>query len=129
MRKTLFQVIRFGVVGVIATTTYFLMGQGLNYTTTLNALQIHVVAFAVSIIISYLGHAHFTFGISGRQPMIRFVVISVVLFCASSGLTVMLSDRLGISNAWIVTVITIVYPVCSFLLHRFWTFKLPHNSQ
>ena len=123
MRQTLWQVIRFGVVGVAATATYFCTGFGLSHFSTFSALQIHLSAFVVSVVVSYVGHAYFTFGVSGKKPMLRFAGITGILFGASSLLTVILTELFAVSRFWNVVVITITYPVCSFLLHRFWTFK------
>lgn len=120
-----FLFIRFNIIGILATGAYFFSGMALGYYTGLSPLYVHFKAFAISIIISYLGHAYFTFGISGPRYVIRFVVITGLLFCASTVLTAVLSHVFSVQEFWLILIVTAVYPVFSFLLHSIWTFKKP----
>ena len=125
MLKTLLLFVRFNIVGILATVSYFASGMGLGASTDMSPLTIHLLAFFVSIVVSYLGHAYFTFKRSGPRYLLRFAVITGVLFAASTALTVVMADMFHLSELWTVTVVTIAYPVFSFLLHTLWTFKDP----
>lgn len=129
MRETILQLVRFGIVGISATITYFCTGMALSYLTALHPLVVHVLAFLISLAVSYLGHAHFTFGVAGTRYVIRYAIITGVLFAASSLLTVIQTQIFSLSSSLNVTIITFIYPIFSFLLHRFWTFKHPAESE
>lgn len=124
----LFQFVRFNIVGILATACYFCVGMALELLSDLTPVQVHLCAFGVSIVLSYLGHSRFTFGVSGRRYLIRFIVITAILFGSSTLLTRLLSDNEAVPQILIVGIVTVAYTVASFLLHSLWTFTEPRSQ-
>lgn len=122
-------ILRFNIVGVLATALYFALGLSLSGATDYSSLTVHVIASLISIAVSYLGHSYFTFQATGPRYVIRFAIITAVMFLASTALTFILAEVLAIKQFWTVTTVAIAYPICSFLLHNLWTFKKPDNTQ
>lgn len=116
---------KFNIVGLLATGSYFVAGMALAYALTLSALSVHLIAFAVSLAVSYCGHTWFTFGVSGTRYLMRFAIVTGLLFVASTGLTVGLARIFALPNTWLVVIVTVTYPVLSFVIHSLWTFKKP----
>jgi putative flippase GtrA len=75
------EVVRFAVVGLSATAIYFLAFNAVSYGTTASPVIANMVAFGLSLTVSYLGHKHVTFRAVGRHAVYlpRFVAITAVL--------------------------------------------------
>lgn len=124
------QVVRFGIVGIIATGVF------LASTVACSAAPLSMsptastgVAMLVSILVSYLGHYFFTFAVAGahhRSRLPRFLLVSLALAAAHTGLAHVLT-RLGASAAVISISICISYPFFSFMLNRQWVFRSPES--
>lgn len=124
------RLVRFGLVGVLATS--------INLLTTLGLAQVGVafglaslVAFAVSLIASYLGHTLFTFKASAPhlRSVPRFVATTLVLVvvCATSAHVLVEWAQL---TPWLVAGgVAIFYPIASYAMHRFYTFTDPDPAE
>jgi putative flippase GtrA len=121
------QLFRFGVVGVVATASYYLMM--LLFMNLLRAPlpQTHAMATILSLLVSYIGHHSVTFEAEGRHPYYfrRFCISSVALFCLSSTFLWGATTALMISSETAVGMVALGYPVASFALHRIWSFRSP----
>lgn len=123
------QVVRFAVVG--------LTGTGIYYVTALIALNAglsvevaHVVAFAVSIVFSYVAQKMVTFRVRGshRRSIGRFVASTAII--AGSQFALVLGLRhLSIPALVLFAISSVYYPVASFCFHSLWTFKKKADSQ
>jgi putative flippase GtrA len=123
------QVVRFSVVG--------LAGTGIYYVTALIALDAglsvevaHVVAFAVSIVFSYVAQKMVTFRVHGnhRRSIWRFSVSTAII--AGSQFALVLGLRhLSIAAPVLFAISSVYYPVASFCFHSLWTFKKKANSE
>ena len=82
MQKLLAQIMKFGVVGVIATVIDFGIMNLLHYGLGLNILIANTSGFIISLIFNYLASMKYVFahkeGISRRREFIIFVVLSVI---------------------------------------------------
>ena len=81
MQKLLAQIMKFGVVGVIATVIDFGIMNLLHYGLGLNILIANTSGFIISLIFNYLASMKYVFahkeGMSRRREFIIFVVLSV----------------------------------------------------
>ena len=59
------EIIRFALVGFVATTTYFVTFNAASYGVLASPAIANLVAFALSLAVSYLGHKHMTFKATG----------------------------------------------------------------
>ena len=117
------QVVRFAVVG--------LTGTGIYYVTALIALNAglsveiaHVVAFAVSIVFSYMAQKMVTFRVHGShgRSIWRFALSTAII--AGSQFALVLGLRhFSIPAPVLFAVSSVYYPVASFCFPSLWTFK------
>lgn len=120
------EMLRFGLVGIAATAAYFMTSLTLVYAGfRIDPTTASVGAFALSILVSYFGHNHFSFRVGGRHMVYlpRFLSVSLILMCLSSGATYALDRFAGMPAYAITTAITVSYPVLSFILSRWVTFR------
>lgn len=117
------QILRFGGVGIACTALYFGLGQA-SLLLGFGVQSAHLVAYAVSLLASYLAQKRITFGVRRQHGtyLLRFAMATAVLGLAAYLLVVFLED-LDLAEHWIISVNTLVYPAGSFLMHHFWTFR------
>ncbi len=118
------QLIRFGLVGGLATLTHVLVAITVRALFQAPPQAANLVGFAAAVVLSYLGHARFTFGVdtqSGAQAW-RFVMLSGLSLLLSSGAVWMITDRLGYPFPLAMAAVTVLVPVGSYVAMRFWVF-------
>ena len=100
MQKLLAQIMKFGVVGVIATVIDFGIMNLLHYGLGLNILIANTSGFIVSLIFNYLASMKYVFahkeGMSRRREFIIFVVLSVIGLGLNDGIVLTLNAGLGL---------------------------------
>lgn len=96
MQKLLAQIMKFGVVGVIATVIDFGIMNLLHYGLGLNILIANTSGFIISLIFNYLASMKYVFahkeGMSRRREFIIFVVLSVIGLVLNDGIVLVLND-------------------------------------
>lgn len=99
MQKLLAQIMKFGVVGVIATVIDFGIMNLLHYGLGLNILIANTSGFIISLIFNYLASMKYVFahkeGMS-RREFIIFVVLSVIGLALNDGIVLALNAGLGL---------------------------------
>ncbi len=114
---------RFGAVGATATLLYLGVSLAL-LRAGLVPQAANLAAFAAGTAASYLGHYFFTYR-SDRSHLhigTRFVAITLGLTALSSGLH-QAALLLGASPQFAAVCVAVLYPVLSFALNHFWTFR------
>ena len=100
MQKLLAQIMKFGVVGVIATVIDFGIMNLLHYGLGLNILIANTSGFIISLIFNYLASMKYVFahkeGMSRRREFIIFVVLSVIGLALNDGIVLALNTGLGL---------------------------------
>lgn len=100
MQKLLAQIMKFGVVGVIATVIDFGIMNLLHYGLGLNILIANTSGFIISLIFNYLASMKYVFahkeGMSRRREFIIFVVLSVIGLVLNDGIVLALNAGLGL---------------------------------
>jgi len=117
--------LRFCLVGGFATLVFIGLSWLLLWLELLPATIINVVALAVSLGVSYVGHYYFTYRKSrGMHAFfgLRFFVVTTVLGLASALFTHVAIENFRISPYIVSMLVSVLYPVLSLLLHHFWTF-------
>lgn len=120
---------RFAAVGVCATAIYFFLGLAL-IKAHVPLLWAHVIAYVVSIVFSYVGQKIFTFGVRGghRRMGPRFLAATAVLAATQFVLVTVLKHG-GAADILTLAASTVYYPIASFFVHTFWTFRAPAQPQ
>lgn len=100
MQKLLAQIMKFGVVGVIATVIDFGIMNLLHYGLGLNILIANTSGFIVSLIFNYVASMKYVFahkeGMSRRREFIIFIVLSVIGLALNDGIVLALNAGLGL---------------------------------
>ena len=103
MQKLLAQIMKFGVVGVIATVIDFGIMNLLHYGLGLNILIANTSGFIISLIFNYLASMKYVFahkeGMSRRREFIIFVVLSVIGLVLNDGIVLAPMAMLLVSMA------------------------------
>ena len=90
MQKLLAQIMKFGVVGIVATVIDFGIMNLLHYGLGLNILIANTSGFIISLIFNYVASMKYVFahkeGMSRRREFIIFVVLSVIGLALNAGL-------------------------------------------
>lgn len=122
-RERMARVLRFGVVGVSATLVYYLTALA-SVQAGLGTEAAHFVAFAVSIVFSYIGQKIFTFRVKGehKRSVSRFVLATAVI-AGIQFLLLLWLKALAVPTAVLFAISSVYYPIASFIIHSLWTFR------
>lgn len=100
MGKLVAQIMKFGVVGVIATVIDFGVMNILYYGLGLDILIANTSGFVISLIFNYLASMKYVFvhkeGMSRRREFVIFVVLSVIGLVLNDGIVLALKSGLGL---------------------------------
>ena len=100
MGKLIAQIMKFGVVGVIATVIDFGVMNVLYYGLGLDILIANTAGFIISLIFNYLASMKYVFahkeGMSRRREFVIFVVLSVIGLALNDGIVLALKSGLGL---------------------------------
>ena len=99
MGKLLAQIMKFGIVGVVATVIDFGVMNLLHYGLHLNILIANTSGFVISLVFNYLASMKYVFahkeGMSRRREFIIFAVLSVIGLALNDGIVLALNAQLG----------------------------------
>lgn len=118
--------LRFALVGVAATATYFavamlLIGSRAGFDPVLAS----ALASGTATLVSYAGHHRYTFVRKGRHRFYfpRFVAITGALFLLSTMAMYVFTHMIPIDPRYVAGAITVSYPIASYVLNFLWVFK------
>lgn len=100
MGKLIAQIMKFGVVGVVATVIDFAVMNLLYYVLGLDILVANTAGFVISLIFNYLASMKYVFahkeGMSRKREFVIFVVLSVIGLVLNDGIVLALKGGLGL---------------------------------
>ncbi len=100
MGKLIAQIMKFGVVGVVATIIDFAVMNLLYYVLGLDILVANTAGFVISLIFNYLASMKYVFahkeGMSRRREFVIFVVLSVIGLVLNDGIVLALKGGVGL---------------------------------
>ncbi|MGF1620247.1 MAG: GtrA family protein [Rhodomicrobiaceae bacterium] len=126
-RHLLFQLARFGLVGVCATATLAVAYYYFISTSMFTPFFANLAAYAIAFFVSFLGHRYWTFGDAekgGRNAhaVWRFLAVSLSGLAVNSTAVLILVNALALPD-WTPLIVFVGFtPVLTFLLNRFWVF-------
>jgi len=121
---TFFRMLRFGLVGVLATATHALVA--LTALTLFSAVPMlaNAVGFVTAFAVSMTGHALFTFNSPMTVPRaLKFCAVAIAAVCISSAVVFLLGAYTPLSRPHILILAAISTPALSFAGHSLWTFR------
>ena len=127
-RAAFWQLLRYGIVGVLITTG----GQAIYYvlaeTRTTSPLVAIAVAWIVGVIVGYFAHGWISFAGHGEREdhvgmSTRFIAVNVIGYLLNTFWVWLLVERLGGPTWWPIPPNVVLTPLMTFWLHRHWTFR------
>lgn len=115
-----YRIARFGTVGLLATAVHFTVALavgGLGVTSSV--FLMNTCGFLAAVVVSFLGHYHFTFsssqGYTSTFP--KFFRVALAAYAASS-LCVFLTSYAHLSDLWRLVLAVLVIPIMSYLANK-----------
>jgi len=128
--QTLFEVIRFGMTGMLSLVSYLMLSNMLYYVGVEKWLAT-AIAWSIAALVSYFGHIYFSYRVSAEHQTMsyRFALMLVVHFLQTAGLTYLLSDVL-MQTYLVTTVVTVcITPLTTFSMGKYWVFRKNEEEQ
>jgi putative flippase GtrA len=125
LMATFWQLARFGVIGVLAAITHYLIAITLTQQQIAPAWA-NLVAFVIAFWVSYFGHRYFSFDVgdvSHQQTLPRFILVAVFGFIFNETLLLLMLHYTSISMDIGLPFIIILTAVLTFIFSRFFAFK------
>lgn len=127
--STISQIIRFGVVGVIATLTHIAFFIAFIEMLGIGAFSANVFAYVVACIVGYSGHSAWTFrlhGNSSRRPtsatFSKFIVASLCGLAFNATIVFAVMQVLGRPYFHAIPFMATIVPLVVFMLNKRWVF-------
>ncbi|MAN50853.1 MULTISPECIES: GtrA family protein [unclassified Marinimicrobium] len=122
--RLLRQLVCFGIVGVAATLTHYLMALSSHEGLGLNLYAANLLGYVTAMTVSFYGHGWLTFRVAlTRATLQRFVVASVSTFLSSEILLWALETGTSLPHRITLSIVVISVPVVSFILNKFWVYR------
>jgi len=122
--ETMGQLMRFGVIGVLAAVTHYCIAIYLT-NHQVAAAWANLVAFVIAFWVSYFGHRYFSFDagdLSHQQTLPRFILVAVLGFILNESLLLLMLHFTDISIALGLPFIIVITAVFTFILSRQFAF-------
>ncbi len=123
--QDLWQIFRFGIVGIVATLVHMGVATLLSMTTEIPLVLINTLAFLVAFGFSFCGHYYWTFSRQSEygRSLVRFFLVALTGLLASTLLLSVLI-KLDFANDVTKLVISIVIiPVVTYYMGKLWAFR------
>lgn len=120
------QLLQFVLVGGTAAATHLAVVGLLVALLGMPPLAANVLAFLVAFVVSYNGHALFTFSAAGARgwPVVaRFFAVACLSFVANELLYYIALNWLHWHYFWSLAAVLVLVAVGTFVMSKFWAFK------
>jgi putative flippase GtrA len=123
------QYARFGAVGLAATATHAVMFMSLIELMGLRPLGANFAAFGIAVLVSFLGHAHWTFPRQTgdrtwqqRATFMRFALVALTGLALNSLAVLLVINILAQPYQYALVLMICVVPLIVFALSKLWAF-------
>ncbi len=118
-------VLKFGLVGLFATLTYYFLAISLReFQYGLSILLTNMIAYCIAIIVSYLGHYFWTYKARGNHgATFAKYIVSALLGCGLNSIIVHICMRLSMQYKSAIFVAIILVPTIAYIMNRKWVFR------
>ena len=123
------QFVRFGGVGAVATVVHVAAYSGFIEALGMTPISANMLAFSIAIVVSFTGHASWTFHHEYRQSrhathvlFARFAISAVLGLLLNTLFVFMLVTWLGLAYGWAIPCFVFITPVVLYLVNRLWVF-------
>lgn len=122
-----FQVAKYGVVGVIATSIHSGIYHILMESHFMNSTFNNLLCYFFSLQVSYWGHRIVTFSnpkdLNTKQSLRKFLISAGSSILISSTVSFVLIDTMRYSHYWLIGFNVCCLPFFTFMLLKLWVFK------
>ncbi|WP_294393091.1 GtrA family protein [uncultured Sphingomonas sp.] len=125
-RETFWQLVRYGVNGLLVTALYSAVYLVLNRTAGIHPQLANLAGYLVAVGTGYILHSKVTFrdhGSRDRGTQVRFVVASLVSYAFNALWTWICTDVLRWPSWTPVVPISTLTPILLFAINRLWVFR------
>lgn len=134
-RSLVQQLMRFGVVGILATLMHAVAFHLLHTRYNFSSIPANLISFALAFALSYLGHLKWTFAptatpaVKQGRPAQQKQTLSRFLATALLGLSVnmlagwLIVDYAQLSHYYFLAVVIFCTPALTFILSKYWAFR------
>lgn len=129
LTQTIGQLMRFGIIGVLAALTHYAIAITLT-STAMQPAWANLVAFVIAFWVSYFGHRYFSFDagdVSHQQTLPRFVLVAVLGFILNESLLLLMLRFTSITIALGLPFIIILTAIFTFVLSRQFAFNTSNS--
>lgn len=119
------RLIRFGMIGLLATAVHATVGIGLHSLAGASPLMANGIAFSVAVVIGFLGHSRVTFpdARADHAAFVRFAVTAVTGFALNQLIVWAVTERLGHPYWLSLGLAVAIVPAATFVALRLWAFR------
>ncbi len=124
-KNNIFELIRFGIVGLFITITYCILLILLIDFFFVNFYISNILVICVTSVMSFYGHKLITFQKENKTTSseIYKFIFQILLTFVVSNIMLTLGYSLNIKS-WLVIIVTgVTIPIINFIMMRFWIFK------
>ncbi len=119
------ELIRFAVVGVLATVCHVACYLGLYPAVLSQAAVANVIAFSIAVFVSYIGNSRWVFpgGARSHARLIRFGMSALTGLLLNTLIAWVIVDTMHRSEYLSVVLMVTVTPMAVFLLNKYFVFR------
>lgn len=123
------QMLKFGMVGILATFVHMVIGF-LLIQSNWAPLVANMIAFATAFFVSFVGHLGFSFSdhdTNASTALWRFAIVALIGFGCNEAFLVVLLAQSGLSGTVCLWISTASAAFLTFTLSRLWAFRAPQR--
>lgn len=118
------QLFYFGVVGVSATVTNYVVAVGVHESLGINLYAAQLVGYGFAVMISFFGHGMLTFKAKiSSIVFVKFIAVSLSTLWLSEIVLFLLESVLNLHHRISLLVVVFTIPVTTFFLSKLWVFR------
>lgn len=120
------EILCFALVGVAATAVHYLVALIAVEALHMSVYVANLSGYICAVAVSYFGHGKLTFRAHLDYSVFRrFVLVSLITFCASELFLLGLEMFLHLSHRLALAFVVLFVPAVSFVLNKFWVYRHP----
>ncbi len=122
---TLFEILRYGIMGIINTTIYAVSGLILHHIFNFEPLHANFIAIILSIITGFIGHSFYTYRQEKMQvsSFMRFICIQILALITSQSIVFIVVNILGLIYEVALLMSIAVLPPFVWGMGHLWVFQ------
>jgi putative flippase GtrA len=130
MSNVMYQVARFGAVGLAATITHVLVVVAAVELAGISVLPAKFAGFLAAVLVIYFGNHRWTFECNGAHAryLPRFVAVAALAFALGQVIVWVVIERAGGAFPIAVATVALILPAFGFVASRAFIFKEPSVS-